>query len=146
MTVKATNSAKMNPQIATVEIGIKTLRSVLIYPLSVSDQLNLTNIITGVIQEIASVGDSKDDMETVNIAIDAIKINLAKILVFVLDKGEEISFDELSNAQLVEVVDIIFEANYEDQIKNLKRLVEKARILWSSAPSSPKSSEKPATS
>ena len=141
----ATNSAKMNPQISTVEVGIKVLREVLIYPLSVADQFKLTNIITGVIQEVASLEEEANEVVIINLVVDAIKINLEKILVFVLDEKETISFEELTNAQLMEIVDIIFEANYENQIKNLKRLVEKARILWSSAESSPKSSEKQVT-
>jgi len=139
------NSAKMNPQISTVEVGIRSLREVFIYPLSVSDQFKLTEIITSVIQEVSSVPDGSDDMVIVNIAVDAIKINLAKILVFVLDEKESITFEELTNTQLMEIVDIIFETNYEGIIKNLKRLLEKARILWSSPASLPKLSEKQVT-
>lgn len=140
------NSAKMNPQISTVEVGIKSLREVFIYPLSVSDQFQLTDVITGVIQEVAGLeDDGGDDMIVISIAINAIKTNLAKILEFVLDANETISYDELTNTQLMEIVDIIFETNYEGLIKNLKRLQEKARILWSSAPSLPKSSVKQVT-
>lgn len=142
----STNTAKMNPQISTVEVGTKSLREVFIYPLSVSDQFQLTGIITGVMQEVASLEDSADDMKIVTLATDAIKLNLAKILEYVLDEGETISFEELTNAQLMAIVDIIFEENYEEQIKNLKRLVEKAKKLWSSKQLSPKSSVKPAIS
>ena len=139
------NATKMNPQISTVEVGTKSLREVFIYPLSVSDQFQLTGIITGVMQEVSSLEDSADDMKIITLATDAIKLNLAKILEYVLDEGETISFDELTNSQLMDVVNIIFEENYEEQIKNLKRLFEKAKKLWSSKQLSPKSSEKPVT-
>ncbi len=139
------NSAKMNPQISTVEVGIKSLREVFIYPLSVSDQFNLTDIITTVMQEVAGLEEGGDDIIVITIAINAIKTNLAKILDYVLDEKETLSYDELTNTQLMEIVDIIFETNYEGLIKNLKRLQEKARILWSSAPSLPKSSVKQVT-
>jgi len=137
------NSAKMNPQISTVEVGIKSLREVFIYPLSVSDQLNFTNVIVGIIEEVSSVEDSSSDSVVIKLVLDAIQINLAKILTFVLDEKENISFEELTNTQLMAIVDIIFETNYEGIIKNSRRLLEKARILWGSEQLSPKLSEKP---
>lgn len=140
------NTTKMNPQISTVEVGTKSLREVFIYPLSVADQFNLTNVIAGVVQQVAAMDDSTDDMAMVSLVVDAVKENLAKILEYVLEDGESISFTELTNSQLMIIVDTIFENNYEDQIKNLKRLLEKAKTLWSSPQLSPKSSEKPVTS
>lgn len=140
------NSTKMNPQICTVEVGIRSLREETLYPLSVSDQFKLTSIITEVVQKVSSLENSgDDDMAVVSIAVEAIETNIAKILEFVLDDNSSISFDELTNTQLMTIVDSIFETNYENIIKNLRRLLEKAKLLWSSAPSSPKSVEKQPT-
>ncbi len=37
---------KINPQIMEIEIGIREMRKIKIYPLSMSDQLGLTNMIS----------------------------------------------------------------------------------------------------
>jgi len=140
-------NSKMNPQITTVEVGVRSLREVIIYPLSVADQFNMTDRITGIIQKFADDDEleKSEDMKVVATVVKAIKDNLGKIFQYVLDENEKIGFDELTNTQLMEIVDTIFEVNYEGLIKNLKRLQGKAKILWTSTGQLQKSSEKPVT-
>ncbi len=136
----------LNPQIKKVQVGTKELRTVTIYPLSVADQFTMTELIGEVLEEVSKPDFSKKkDMEVVDYVVKTIKNNLKSILEFVLDPGEEIKFTELTNTQLVEIVDIIFNANYEEVIKNLKDLTKKAKALWTSKGSLPKSSGKQVT-
>lgn len=135
----------LNPQITTVEVGIKRLREVTIYPLSVADQFKMTELIGEVIQKVSdkSFAEQKDTA-VVEFIVKALKKHLDKILCYVLDDSEKLEFTELSNTQLTEIINVIFEVNYEGMIKNLKDLSKKAKVLWTSEGSLPKSSEKPA--
>jgi len=136
----------LNPQITTVKVGVKSIREVTVYPLSVADQFKLTDIISEVMQKVADKDFAKkDDMLVVDFIIKAIRRNVTKIFSFILDDKEKIDLGELTNLQLTEIINIIFYVNYEGMIKNLKDLSQKAKILWTSEGSSPKSVEKPVT-
>ena len=140
--------ARINPQISIVEVGIKTLREITIYPLSVNAQFQMTELITSVVQSFAenqTLEKEQDDVVVVKMVVEAVQQNLEKFFDFVLDKDESIDFDELTNNQLMDIVDVIFENNYEHIIKNLKSLLGRAKTLWTSKESLPKSSGKPAT-
>jgi len=136
----------LNPQITTVKVGIKSVREVTIYPLSVADQFKLTYIISEIMQKVANKEfATQDDVAVVDFIVKSIKKNLAKIFGFVLDDKEKIDLGELTNLQLTEIINIVFYVNYEGMIKNLKDLSQKAKILWTSEGSLPKSVEKPVT-
>jgi hypothetical protein len=139
-------STEFNPQIRSLKIGVKTLREIQIYPLSIADQTKATTAITKIISDFA--GGKLQDMENEKVVaytIKAIKENLKTIFEFIVEKDEEIKLEELTNQQFSELAFIIFEVNYEASIKNLKDLSEKAKALWTSEGSSPKSSEKQVT-
>jgi len=92
---------KINPQIADLEIGIRNLRTIKIYPLSLGDQLEMTDLITETVQRFfASREDmeKEDDIEFVQFFVNLLKDNLDKILGLIAD--EDI-LKELSNLQAV---------------------------------------------
>ena len=43
---KSVKVQDVNPQVKSIKLGVRTLRKITIYPLSVADQLELTDMIT----------------------------------------------------------------------------------------------------
>lgn len=124
---------ELNPQIMTVFIGTRNLRGVKIYPLSVKDQLDMSDLITKALQQFFS-SKEKSDIDFVAFLVTLIGDNLNKILRFVMD--EEVFHDEIlgeiSNLQASEIAKIIYEVNYSAPSKNVKSLLEKLEILFQS--------------
>ena len=103
---------KINPQVADLEIGIRNLRTIKIYPLSLGDQLEMTDLITETIQEFFASREKmedKEDAEFVQFFVKILRENLDKILSLITD--EDI-LKELTNLQAVELADLIYEKNY----------------------------------
>jgi hypothetical protein len=122
-------STNFNPNIKTVTVGTREIKDVKIYPLSVADQLHMTDVITEVIQTfILSNVDKKNDVEVVLFIVNAIKENAATILDLVSDSGQ-LLLSDLSNSQLLEICQIVFEVNYSDVLKNSKDLFKNFQTL-----------------
>lgn len=121
----------MNPDITTVEVGIRKLREVTIYPLSVSSQLSATEIIAKLVNVVSDF----DKLEDTNVVAEFLKIirnSLEKILKLVLDENEMIDFNELTNPQLENIVNVLFDKNYKDIVKNSQDLMKKIQPLLTS--------------
>ena len=121
---------RLNPQIKNVEIGIRNLRSIKIYPLSVSDQLTATNLVTSALQVFMTNKDVKNnDLLFVAFMLEQIRTNASEILKMVLDENEnpESVLKETSNEQMIVIVKAIYEVNYESLSKNVKSLLEKKK-------------------
>jgi len=130
--------SSMNPDITSVEVGIRKLREVTIYPLSVASQLEATEIIAKVVNSVATF-EGLSDTEVVEEFLKLLKTSLSDILKLVLDEKEEIDFAELTNPQLENIVNVLFDKNYKDVVKNSKGLIEKLSPLLTSMGSLPKS-------
>lgn len=125
---------KLNPQIASLEIGIRNLRTIKIYPLSFGDQLEMTDLITETIQKfIEARGDKlqEDNVEFVQFIIDLLRKNLSTIIKLISDE-EDTLLKEITNVQVVDMVNIIYEMNYEESIKNVQSLFEKIKPMFQS--------------
>ena len=123
--------SNMNPDITSVEVGIRKLRNVTIYPLSVASQLEATDIIAKVMNEVA-VFDDLEDSQVIERFVSLIRSSLKDILSLVLDEKEEIDFNELTNPQLEMIVNVLFDKNYKDVVKNSKDLIGKMKPLLTS--------------
>jgi len=134
----------MNPQICSVQVGIKSVRDITIYPLSISDQLKLSEDISEILGKLSTI-DKLGEEEVIKEFINLIRVNLAKILSYVLDEKEEIDFGELTNTQLSEIATIIYSVNYKDVLGNLKDLIQKAKTQLPGMRSSQESVTPPAT-
>uniref|UniRef100_A0A6M3IX72 Uncharacterized protein n=1 Tax=viral metagenome TaxID=1070528 RepID=A0A6M3IX72_9ZZZZ len=117
---------KLNPQIVDVEIGIRSLRKITIYPLSMADQLKLTDVI--VQAAMASVNGGQD-MAVPTFILQMLQENVAKILSMVTDEDEKLMSD-ISNLQAVAIADVLFEVNYGAVAKNFKSLSEKLKAMF----------------
>jgi hypothetical protein len=126
------------PQVVEATIGIRNLRTFKIYPLSMADQLKLTDVITKALQEFMDAG-NLEDMAFVGAFIVILRDNIGKIISMVSDEDGEKLLSEMTNEQALTVAEIIFDMNYGVLEKNLKSLGEKARKLFPSARRSPRS-------
>ena len=121
--------SKLNPQISTVEVGIKKLREVTIYPLSMADQFKLTDILVEVFNEFSTFDElGLDDSATIEKGIKIIKENLIQIIDIITDENETISFDELTNTQFSELAVLLYDMNYEGALGNLKSLIGRVKM------------------
>jgi hypothetical protein len=116
---------QLNPQIATTEIGRRTLRELKIYPLSLGDQLATSSIIKDAFSAVAS---SDDDVEMAGIVMGLLEQNIPLILEYIVDTDEEVVNDllkDITNTQAVTIAEIVFEQNYESLIKKVKGLFDR---------------------
>lgn len=136
---------KLNPQITTTEIGIKSLREVTIYPLSLADQTKTARILAKAFQEVmeklssfgteegveeeglSSIAKQLSDVDILEFIASAIQDNLEVVLALVVADNEEIRMEELTNEQFYRLVEIIYEVNYEATSKNFITLVKRVR-------------------
>lgn len=124
--------SSMNPQITTIQVGVKSLREITLYPLSMADQFQMTDLISEEISNFTGTDFSEmTDIETVEMVFDAIKKNLIKILNFVTDEKETVAFEEITNTQFVDIATKIYEINFEVVEKNLKTLKQKFPMIAS---------------
>lgn len=122
---------RINPRIKNVEIGILNLRKIKIYPLSMTDQLSLTDLIN---EAMKSFFESDRDGENENLIfvsfiVKTIQDNIKKILKFVTpDEKPETVMKEIDNHQLSEIVKIVYQDNYETPVKNVMSLFPTEKI------------------
>lgn len=122
--------SELNPQIKEISVGTRALRKVTIYPLSMSDQFDMTEVVVEAFQQFSSVDmDSAADMEVVSSMMSLIEDNLEKIIKLVTSEDEDIKFSELTNDQFSELVVSIFEVNYESSIKKFQTLFGKVKAM-----------------
>ena len=119
---------KLNPQITDVEIGVRNLRKITVYPLSMSDQLKLTDLITKSVTEQLAKADG-GELSLVSFIIKMLQENIGKIITMVTDEDAKV-LDEISNSQAVEIADVLFDVNYGTVAKNFKSLSEKLTGLF----------------
>ncbi len=120
----------VNPQVMDVKIGVRILRKIKIYPISVADQLELTDMITeavGVFFSLDAQGKAEEGppMEFVVFVVNMIKENIGEIITKVT--GEEDSdaiLSDMTNDQLTEIVGIIYKENFEGPFGKLVDLFQ----------------------
>ncbi len=120
---------KLNPQIVDVEIGIREMRNLRIYPLSMKDQLDLTDLILNGFK--GQLPDGKVMELGLEFLLDFIQENVGKILSMATDEDESI-INEISNMQAVDIAYVLVEVNYGAVSKNFKSLFENVMHLFPS--------------
>jgi hypothetical protein len=113
----------LNPQIKEILVGTKTLKKVKIYPLSTADQLELTGNISSSILNIIVLKE-ESNFKIVSLIKDIVTDNIGKILTYVTDEGEPL-MKEISNEQLLYLVEIIYDMNYGSLEKKTTEILKK---------------------
>jgi hypothetical protein len=121
----------LNPQVAEVEIGIRNMRKIKVYPLSMADQLKLTDTISKALAEQFAVSPNSD-MAVIAFITKLVQENLGKILSMVTDEDGDSIMTEITNLQAASIAEIVYETNYGVVSKNFKSLLGKLGILFPS--------------
>jgi hypothetical protein len=132
---------KLNPQIASVLVGTRNLRKINIYPLSVGDQLSMTSVIT---EALESFRNADDDEEMAGVVIALLQKNLPMILEFVTDSDKETPEEllkDITNTQVLDIAQIVYEQNYAGFLKKAKSLFESVMKKAESLPVSKRPSQ-----
>lgn len=132
----------INPEVKEIKYGKKELKTLTLYPLSIGDQFTVSDIITKIVQELITAkneGLATTDYTFLTAAMDLLKENIGKILVLISGLAEEDSnaiLNELTNSQLMEMIDIIWTINYEPNLKKGQSLIERGKKVFGSSLSS----------
>lgn len=121
---------KINPQITEIEIGVRNLRKVKVYPLSMADQMDMTDLITEGLKSFVEGGETMEEIEVIGTIVDLIKNNLGRILHFVTDEDGDELLKEISNEQFTTIAKKVYEINYEGAIKNVQGLFDQIKTQF----------------
>ena len=100
----------------------------------------MTDLITKTVQEFFAKREEVEkaaNIEVVSFIVGLIRENIERILELVTDDIGENPLRDITNAQFVEIVDIIYEINYEAIAKNASDLFEKIKKVFPSKRLSP---------
>lgn len=152
---------KLNPEVREIQIGIREFESLKIYPLSIADQMSMSELITESLRKFFGVEgadgqgeaeqkslSSVSDVEFVEFLVKLITENLAVALNLITDAGTlpqaKKLLQKITNNQAVEIATIVYEMNYQDSAKNLMSLLGKVMpALQSRRPLQPSSNDTP---
>ena len=129
MSVEKNENQKINPQITEIEIGVRDLRNLKIYPLSVADQMAASDIITEAVQQFFNTKDVDNSVDLAAFFIGTIQKNLARVIGLVTDlkKGEIANlYKDITNAQMSKLLHTVYDINYAciaDDLKNALSLL-----------------------
>ena len=110
-------------------IGIKQPKEIEIFPLSFGQQKKFADQIGKALvtfSETAEDGLSFVDM--VKMILQLIEENVTDIFTMVTE--EELDLDKVTNTQLADFCNIVYEMNFEESLKKVNSLVEKVKKAW----------------
>ena len=127
-----TKSERINPRVREIDIGIRNLRKIKIYPLSMADQMKLTKIINESLQTFFNLDEKEGKEGQLQFAaymVSIIESNINKLLKLVCpDETPSNILKEIDNAQLSEIVKCVYQDNYEQPVKNVTSLFPKEQL------------------
>lgn len=150
---------RVNPKSRKFEIGVRNLRDITIWPLSLADEFSFSETILVLaegfddatriplpeLEEGVLAEEVVDNVELrmATYIIKAIKDNLIDLLGFVTD--EEITLKDIDNEQFIDLCDVIFEMNFGGAMGKGKRLLLKIKKMFPQKTLSENLSSPPAT-
>jgi hypothetical protein len=113
-----------------VKVGIKKVEEFEIYPLSFGQQRKFATKIGEMISEFAEKSEDAEisTVDMVNMIMQLIEDNIVEIVKMVADY--EIDLDNITNDQVVDIANHIYEMNYSGALKNMMSLKKKVVSLW----------------
>jgi hypothetical protein len=128
----------LNPQIRSVEIGVRDLRKISIFPMSMSDQAKFTDLLQealNVFFEQAPGGDLNEENLLPLFASlgKLVSKNSQEFIKIVTDKDQvdpKEFFDEVTNTQMSVIIGHIITDNYEEPSKNALSLFQTIKSLF----------------
>jgi len=130
----AENQDRLNPQITEIDVGKRNLRSITLYPMSLTDEKTFGDVIQKALQKYFEQEVSENEealIGFVDFMLKLIEKNLIKILGLITDEQKPKNlFNEMTNYQLSELVKTIYEVNFEQPSKNVKSLLETVKNMF----------------
>ena len=124
---------RINPRIRSVNIGIRSLRKIKIYPLSMYDQKQLIALVNKILKTLFDVDKEtgKDDKNLVFIShvVKAIEDNIEELLAYATPDEDITKFmKDVDNAQLSEIVGHVYRDNFGTPVKNVISLFDPEQL------------------
>ncbi len=119
------SEARLNPEISKATVGVRELKEITVYPLSMADQLSMTNLISEAIKGFFEREDTSD-VEFAKFLSDLIQKNLETILTMITDEGQA-DLGDITNNQAVEIAETVYEVTFGSLVKKVKSLLEKVK-------------------
>lgn len=118
---------KLNPAIKELEIGVEELVTIKVFPLSLGDQLKMTELIRRLVDEYLvrrSEFSGMSDAQFIQDAVEIIRDNLKEALKYIVKEDPQEVVDSITNVQFMQLAKIVYEVNFEP----LKNAVSLFRI------------------
>lgn len=118
---------KINPEMAEIEVGVRYLRKVTFFPLSNAHEIKMTKVLKEIFAEMAKLGADNNEESLivfVNRLLDIITDNIQMILGMISDEPPQSLLEDMTNSQLVKVVEYVYKTNFEEPAKNLQALFQ----------------------
>lgn len=131
-----------NPRIAKLEIGIREIREVEIYPLSIHDEFEMISIVKDVFSKISEDSSpqiidtskskkrkssptkkkEKSGFDFLEIIAGELRDNFTEVISLITDPEDKVTLKEIDNDQFSDLVRLIYTMNFKDSSKKLKDL------------------------
>ncbi|MCP4706363.1 MAG: hypothetical protein GY865_17330, partial [candidate division Zixibacteria bacterium] len=126
------DNEKLNPQIIDVTVGIRDLRIIRLYPLSIKSQDEMAKVIQSGLEDFFNTAGANDNTQLIKFAMEFIKDNLVKILNLAMCRKESepcasVLMEDMTNMQMSEIVMSLYRVNYEEPLKNAASLLDKVK-------------------
>lgn len=131
----------LNPQIVDFEIGVRNLRKIKVFPLSVGDEMKMTQLLSQTVAAFLVTKEAQNEVALITFFINLFHNNLEQFISLVIgekadDQGKYKEAQEIlgdmTNNQVSALGLLIFEVNFESSLKNFKDLFEKVSGLFPS--------------
>jgi hypothetical protein len=121
----------------TFVYGKKGQYNLELWPLSVGDQLKVSALVTGFLNTLASMVMAEErpsEAAVVSSAVNLVAQNITKVVAIAADLPEDDDrikglLDNMTNMQMAQLVEYVWETNYGSVRKNFAGLMEELRSL-----------------
>lgn len=143
----------LNPRCKPIEIGVRTLRTITIFPMSMADEFKFTSTLTAAFQEFSAI--EKEESEklenilpedtlsprAVVFIIQSIEKNLMEILKMVCE--EPVTMEDITNEQFAELCEVIYDMSFAGAVGKFQSLWNKIKSIFPQTKPSPNSFSQP---
>jgi hypothetical protein len=111
-------------------VGVRELKEITIFPLSYGDMKKFTDKISEVIKDFAEKQEEGEEntLNTIRSILTLIEENLVDISNMVCE--EPLDVDKMTNEQVVEFCEKVYDLNFEGASKKFQSLKAKVVSLW----------------
>jgi len=122
----------LKPKVKKVVIGNRpdVMTEINIYPLSMADQMEFTEVLSeGLKALFPSDNTAVDDTVFFNHIATFIQDNIAVVLGYLIDEKPEDVLKSITNEQVLEIAEVVYQVNYASVSKKVKSLLGRTGIV-----------------